>query len=118
MEHIMNPNVTTPYPNTANPSAAAELNPGLKAHDVLNNAAGHLEARASTYDKPEGERSMGTSVNAFNTITGSELTEEQGWLFMVLLKAVRSQQGDYKLDNYEDGAAYFALAAEAANKER
>jgi len=45
-------------------------------------------------------------------------TEEKGWLFMVLLKIVRSQQGDFKLDNYEDGGAYFGLMGEAANKER
>ena len=37
---------------------------------------------------------------------------------MALLKAVRSQQGDYRADSYEDGAAYFALAGEAACNER
>lgn len=36
---------------------------------------------------------------------------------MALLKAVRSQQGRFKADNYEDGAAYFALAGEAAAAE-
>jgi hypothetical protein len=46
------------------------------------------------------------------------MTEEQGWMFMSILKMVRSQQGNFKLDNYEDGAAYFALAAEAAASDR
>ena len=77
-----------------------------------------MEDRAATYDKPEGERSMGSTVLAFAAITGVLMTEEQGWLFMALLKAVRSQQGAYRADSYEDGAAYFALAGEAAVRDR
>ena len=88
------------------------------AADVLTAGAKHLNDRASTYDSADGERSMGATVEAFESITGRSLTEEQGWLFMVLLKAVRSQQGKYKLDNYEDGAAYFALMAESASEAR
>ena len=86
----------------------------VMAADVLKASAGHMNDRAATYDKPEGERSMGQAVAALKAVTGVSLTEEQGWLFMVLLKAVRSQNGNFKLDNYEDGAAYFALAAESA----
>lgn len=88
------------------------------AHEILQAAQMHMEDRASTYDKPEGERSMKGTVDAFKSITGVTLTEEQGWLFMVILKAVRSQQGDYRADSYEDGAAYFALAGEAAYADR
>ncbi|MGL5428583.1 MAG: DUF6378 domain-containing protein [Cetobacterium sp.] len=77
-----------------------------------------MEDRASTYDSPKGERSMGRTVEAFNAITGHKLSEEQGYLFMVLLKAVRSQQGKYKSDSYEDGATYFALMGEVSEKER
>lgn len=90
----------------------------MKAHQILEAAAGHMRDRAATYDKPEGERSMGATVAAFNVITGHVLTEEQGWLFMQLLKAVRSQQGAYRADSYEDGAAYAALAGEAAARDR
>jgi len=54
----------------------------------------------------------------FNTLTGVGLTDEQGWLFMVCLKMVRAQQGRYRADSYEDGAAYFALAGESAAQER
>ena len=88
------------------------------ANYFLEAALNHLGNRASTYDNPQGERSMGRTVEAFNTITGNKLTEEQGYLFMVLLKAVRSQQGKYKSDSYEDGAAYFALMGEVGEKER
>lgn len=90
------------------PSAADFLQAGLR----------HMQDRATTYDKPGGERSMGATVEAFQAITGLSMTEEQGWLFMTLLKAVRSQQGGYRGDNYEDGAAYFALTGEAAARER
>ena len=92
--------------------------PTMTASDFLGAALNHLEDRASTYDNPTGERSMGRTVEAFNAITGHKLTEEQGYLFMVLLKAVRSQQGKYKSDSYEDGAAYFALMGESAAKVR
>lgn len=88
------------------------------AHDILKAAAGHMQDRAATYDKPEGERSMGATVEAFKAVTGHQLTEEQGWLFMALLKAVRSQQGALRMDSYEDGAAYFALAGESAARDR
>jgi ketol-acid reductoisomerase len=88
------------------------------ASAIVKRALGHMEDRAQAYDAPSGERSMGRAVEAFNTITGKKLSEEQGWLFMVLLKAVRSQQGKHREDNYEDGAAYFALMGEAAAVER
>lgn len=86
--------------------------------DILRAGAQHMEDRAATYDSPEGERSMAATVAAFNAITKHGLNEEEGWLFMALLKAVRSQQGNYRQDNYEDGAAYFALMAEAGHNSR
>lgn len=91
---------------------------GSTAANILTAALGHMRERAATYDKPEGERSMGATVDAFQAVTGVSMTEEQGWLFMALLKAVRSQQGAYRADSYEDGAAYFALAGEAAVRDR
>ena len=92
----------------------------MKASEIVEQALKHMQDRASTYDCPDGERSIGATVKAFKAITGDGLitTEERGWLFMLLLKAVRSQQGEYRADSYEDGAAYFALAGEAAFNER
>ena len=90
----------------------------MKATEILNAAGKHLADRGATYDKPEGERSMQKTITAFNAIADQSLTVEQGWLFMTLLKAVRTQQGNYKPDNYEDGAAYFALAGEQASIDR
>lgn len=92
----------------------------MSAIELLEKAAGHLKDRAATYDKPEGERSIGAAVKAFNAVTGDGLmnTGERGWLFMAILKMVRSQQGNYRADNYEDLAAYSALMGEAACEER
>lgn len=90
----------------------------MKANEVLKAAIGHTEDRAATYDKPEGERSMPAAVAAFNALTGHELTAEQGWLFMTVLKLCRTQQGGFRADNYEDGAAYFALMGEQACEDR
>lgn len=92
----------------------------VTADSIMQAGIGHMQARAKAYDSPGGERSMAATVQAFKAVTGDGLldSEERGWLFMVLLKAVRSQQGGFKLDSYEDGAAYFALQGEAAAKER
>lgn len=85
-----------------------------KAWDILEQAASEMRDRAATYDAPEGERSMAKTVAAFNVITGHSLTEQQGWQFMEMLKIVRSNQGGYRADSFVDGAAYAALAGEAA----
>lgn len=90
----------------------------MNAQDILEAGIGHMMDRAATYDKPQGERSMAATVEAFRAVSGVEMTEEQGWLFMLMLKAVRSQQGAYRADSYEDGAAYFALAGECAYNAR
>ena len=89
----------------------------MKAQDILNKAASHMKDRAATYDSTAGERSMGKTVAMLNTLYGTELTEEQGWAFMAILKMVRTSQGKYRADNYEDGVAYFSLMGEAADAE-
>lgn len=90
----------------------------MKAKEFLDKAATHMQDRASTYDKPQGERSIAATVGAFNAINGTSLTEEQGWMFMELLKIVRSTQGEFKADNYEDAVAYAALRGECASVHR
>lgn len=86
----------------------------MKANDILSKALGHLSDRAVTYDNQQGERSMAKTVAAINAIYDLGMTEVQGWHFMEILKIVRSSQGAFKADNFEDGAAYAALAGEAA----
>lgn len=86
----------------------------MTAPEMLDAAARHIRDRAATYDKPEGERSMGQTVAAFNAITGRDLRESEGWLLMELLKAVRdfTTPGGHA-DSQEDRVAYAALGAEA-----
>ena len=90
----------------------------VSASNILKEASDCLVNRAVERDKEGGERSMKSCVKAFNALTGHTLTEEQGWIFMAVLKAARSQGGAFKLDDYVDGASYFALAGEAAKIER
>ena len=88
--------------------------PAMTAPDLLDAAAGHMRDRAKTYDKPEGERSMGATVQAFNAITGLGLAESDGWLLMCLLKMVRSSTRDEPhRDSVEDLVAYAGLYGEA-----
>ncbi|NQY57714.1 MAG: hypothetical protein HRT86_14745 [Ilumatobacteraceae bacterium] len=65
----------------------------------------------------EGERSMKACVNAFNALYGTNLTETQGWMFMLFLKMSRANGGSFQRDDYVDLSAYAALAGECAAKE-
>ena len=85
------------------------------ATDILQEATECLTARAVERDREGGERSMRAAIEAFNALTGHKLTEADGWLMMVCLKAARAEGGKFRLDDYIDGAAYFALYGEAAN---
>ncbi len=100
--------------------ATCEHNPNNQGKEdasavgMLEEAAHCIGDRASERDT-EAERSMAATIRAFNGMYGTELTEEQGWQFMVLLKMARAKGGDYRRDDYVDGAAYFALAGECRN---
>ena len=84
------------------------------ANQLLNKAATLMEQRGQQYDKPQGERSMGSAVNAFNAITGQALTEANGWLLLALLKMVRDNQRQLPHnDSIEDLIAYCALYGES-----
>ena len=84
------------------------------AQSILRKAADLIEERGKQRDQANGEKSMAKTVQAFNAIYGTTLTEVQGWHFMELLKMTRSAYGVYVADDFEDKVAYAALAAEAA----
>lgn len=97
---------------------AREYFPPSTAPDLLRRAADIMAERGKQYDKPEGERSMGKCVAAFNIVTGQSLTEAEGWLLLQILKDVRQwQRPGYHQDSAEDCIAYAALKAEAKQKE-
>lgn len=86
----------------------------MKADEFLGKAQALMIERGKQYDQPQGERSMAKSVAAFGIITGVQITEAEGWLFMQILKDVRQWQTDaYHADSAEDCVAYAALKAEA-----
>lgn len=87
----------------------------LKADEYLSHGAEVLRERGKSYDKSgnDEERSMAKIVQAFNTISGSNLSETDGWMFMVMLKMARIYQaGGKHEDSGVDMINYAALATE------
>lgn len=104
-EHVLEDAVSLQYPP--------------KAPELLGRAAALMHERGKAYDEPQGERSMGKTVAAFNAITGRDLTESEGWLFMTTLKSVRGfTREEWHQDSFEDLIAYAALMAEAKGSGR
>lgn len=89
-----------------------------RAEDFLRAQLKSLDERAQVRDQPGGERSMFPAVAAFNAMFGHNLTEEEGWQFMVLLKMARAKGGKFRFDDYCDQSGYSALAGEAAERAR
>lgn len=84
------------------------------AVNFLNEAAEVLGERGKTYNPAEpGERSMARIVAAFNAIRGHNLTEADGWAFMLCLKQVRAAIAPaFHHDSHVDTLGYAALLAE------
>lgn len=101
------------YLNTIIVQPATALLP-IKAHEFLERGAQHMRDRAVQRDASDGERSMRRAVEAFNAQEGTNLTEAQGWRFMIQLKYARAVNGVFVADDYEDMAAYAGLAGESA----
>lgn len=90
---------------------------------VIDEVLSKLQERGKTYDKSSPaakanfakaeERNMGGTVAAFNAITGKDLTEAEGWMFMQLLKMRRqATSATFHRDSMEDQVAYSLLEAE------
>ena len=87
------------------------------APDILEQAAKILGDRGKTYDDGR-ERSMRKIVKTFNSLTEQDLSERDGWIFMVLLKLVRLYDAPSPhLDSLLDLPAYAALLAECELKQ-
>jgi hypothetical protein len=84
---------------------------------VFDDAKDTIIERGTERDQADGERTIPRCVTAFNAVTGHELSDTDGWLFMQILKMCRSVQGAYKYDDYRDGVGYAALRAEEARVE-
>ena len=96
----------------------------MKPEHILNASIAAIADRGrqrdTSTDGTHQERSMADCVMAFNIIEGTNLSERQGWVFMQVLKIARAaataKNGQCNADDYIDGAAYAALAAEAAEE--
>jgi hypothetical protein len=86
------------------------------APSFLNEAVRQMEARAALRDTPGGERTVGTITAMFNILTGHNLSEPDGWKFLLLLKLVRAENGGYHADDYVDLSAYGALLGESESR--
>ena len=103
----------TPLPNLTKA-------PLKTAGEFLSMAKLTMDERGKTYDDSgKKERSMKATVEAFNAITGKELSESDGWLLMVLLKQVRQYASPkYHGDSALDAVAYSALLAESLSNNK
>ena len=90
----------------------------MNAIDILNQSKNTLIARGQEYDQPQGERSMARIVAVFNAHHDTQLTEEQGWHFMQIVKDVRFFNKDtYHHDSVVDGVNYAALRGECRSQQ-
>lgn len=117
-ERVVAEPAVAPHPTTEQRLAAARFDTAsghIPAHQFLESGVKHMKDRASQRDAEDGERSMRRCVEAFNALEGTNLTETQGWRFMIMLKMARSVSGDFTADDYEDMATYSGLAGECAS---
>lgn len=85
----------------------------MQASQILEQGKTILDQRGQEYDKATGERSMARIVAVFNAHHDTQLTEEQGWHFMQIVKDVRFFTKDsYHHDSVVDGVNYAALRGE------
>lgn len=87
----------------------------LNAIDIIEDAGDTIRERGKMRDSESGERAMKRAVGIFNAATGVELTEMQGWIFMIALKLARAN-GQGVNDDYIDICGYAALAGECLSK--
>lgn len=97
----------------------ADESQAMRSVDFLRAAEAIQGERAREYDQPDGERSMAKTVAMFNIVSGMDLKESDGWLFMSLLKIVRDQSRvDVHIDACKDFVSYSALYGEARSAGR
>lgn len=83
--------------------------------DILSVARKTIDSHIEDRDSGE-ERTMKQIVDGFNLLTGQDLTEHDGYIFMVCLKLVRMERDKGLMDNYVDAAAYLQLASETVQQ--
>lgn len=100
------------------------LDKPVTAEDIIQEALDTLKERGTFYDtNGDGkERSLHRVAEIANLLLAASLkrgylTGEDIGLLLIILKLVRSQQGDFRPDSFVDIAGYAGLTAEAAYDE-
>lgn len=118
------------YPASEIPDAATKemlkyltMEPGVidkkqNAYGFLDEASSTMKQRAQLRDAENGERTAAKIAEVFNAITGHSISEADAWMFLVVLKIVRSRNGKYNRDDYVDLAAYAGLLGECESQNR
>lgn len=88
----------------------------MDACEILHAASECIGDRAKDRDLPDGERTMARTIAAFEALTKVKISEPQGWLFMVILKAARATAGRHRADDWIDLCGYGALAGESVER--
>lgn len=88
----------------------------VHALTIIEEGAKTLGDKGQLRDQPQGERSMAAIVRTFNALTERDLTEAEGWEFMICLKLVRGMQGKFHVDDYVDLIGYSALLGECESQ--
>lgn len=84
---------------------------------IIEKAKEIVDGHASDRDLGK-ERSMKRIVDVFNKLTGKDLTEHDGDIFMVCLKLVRMQLDKVGEDHYVDAVGYLQMAFEAKGESK
>ncbi len=89
------------------------------AQGFLLSATDTIAARGKDYDKDGQERSFAATAQAFNAVTGSDLTGSDVALILIQLKLVRQYSDPSRLhvDSLLDLVSYSALWAETLTEE-
>src|ERR1700737_2592033 len=88
----------------------------MKAREFLQSAINTLADRGSQYESGQEENSMRQIVELENELIGAQLSELEGWFFMLSLKLVRLrksiEQGKASKDSIVDLLGYTAKLGE------
>ena len=86
----------------------------MKASDYLNEAKAIIEDRGMDYGHPSDN--MQRTARLWSAYLEMPITDDQVAMCLALVKVARSMESN-KVDNFIDGAAYFAISGQLATEE-
>ena len=86
----------------------------MKASDYLNEAKAIIEDRGMDYGHPSDN--MQRTASLWSAYLEMPISDDQVAMCLALVKVARSMESS-KVDNFIDGAAYFAISGQLATEE-